>query len=1157
MKSFYLLPGGGGIARRRTAGFALWTLVLFLGSTLMVPAQAGAQPEPELQAQVTLHVQKIRLQDALTQLETQIPYTFTYNHSLLDRVPPVSQDVTNAPLHTVLDALLKNTGLQYQVVGTSIAIAPNPDAAPARSIQGTIYDENDQPLPGANVLIKGTTQGTVTDVNGHFSLTLPEGADVLLVRFIGYLPQEVTVGSRQEIDITLEPDVAQLSEVVVTALGIEREEKALGYAVQTLDNRDLTGAMSTNWANALQGKVPGLSLSSAGSGPLGSQRITLRGDASLNLDNNQALIVLDGVPLNNTINGTGSTAYLQGESPVDYGNTIGDLNPEDIASVSVLKGPTAAALYGSRAANGAIIITTKSGKRQGKGLGIAFNSNTSFENVLRWPDYQYEYGQGTPGQDTWYSYGESEDGPNTRNTSSTWGPRFEGQSYFQYNSPQDEEGNRLERTPWVAYPDNRKDFFQTGVNTLNSLSVFGGNDQTQARLSLTHLNNRWIVPNTGYERVTTSFSLNHNVSERLQIQAKANYVNKQSDNLPTAGYNNQSLMYFIMFQSPNVNLDWYQPYWLPGQEGLVQNAPFSGLIDNPYLQVYEMLNKMQKHNFIGNLSATYHFTDDLSLMVRSGIDFGNDERSQQRPKSTEKFKEGMYREQKFTDYEINSDFLARYHKLLFDRLDFSLSAGGNRRYTYRSSLRAYADRLILPNVYNLANSMDPPVVRSSYAERAINSLYGMAQFALDEKLFLDLTGRNDWSSTLPAGGNSYFYPSASLSAVVSELLPLPQAISFAKVRASWAQVGNDADPYQLRKYYTASQFSGSFENQTFIPNTQLKPEITSSTEFGLDIRLLRGRLGLDVTAYQNNSRNQILEVPIDRASGYNYAVLNAGLITNRGLEIQFNATPIKTERFRWNLTANWAANRNKVVQLADGVETFIRAASIANRVTIQARPGGSISDLYGLGYERAPDGQIVYDEQGYPLLTQEVKKLGNANPGFRAGLYNQFKWGAFGLSVLVDGQRGGDVYSLTYQTGASQGKLTSTIPGRYEGLIGEGVIANGDGTYRPNDIVAEEIGTYYGRHYNRNNVESSVFDASFLKVREARFDYTIPAQITRKIHVEKINLGLYGRNLLLFTSFPAYDPEAATLNDGSIVPGIETGQFPSTRTIGIDLNITL
>ncbi|RIV23857.1 SusC/RagA family TonB-linked outer membrane protein [Fibrisoma montanum] len=1026
-------------------------------------------------------------------------------------------------------------------------------------IKGVVSDDKGQPIPGVNVVIKGTLNGAVTDATGAYALTpartLKPG-DVLVFSFVGFVTTEVPLANKSQIDVQLKPNDQMLNEVVVTALGIKREEKSLGYAAQTVSENAVKDARTSNWVNSLSGKVAGLNIQGTGAGPMGSSRITLRGESSLNLENNQALIVVDGVPVSSRITGTGFTSHLSQDSPVDYGSSLSDLNPDDIEKVTVLKGPGATALYGSRAAGGAIIITTKSGVRKDKGIGITVNSNVNIEQVNRYPDYQFEYGEGRT--DAYYSYLDSQDGPNTSTSVAAgraWGPRFNGQSYFQYN-PNAPDGKPTERTPWVPHKDYISGFFQTGVTYSNSVALEGGGENGSARVAITHFKNKWIIPNTGFERINAALSVNQKVADRLKINGKVNYTNKKSDNLPAAGYNNQSLMYFLIIgTAPNIRPEWFKPYWQPGLENVQQRNPFNPGPDNPYLGMYEMLNKMNKHGVIGNVSANYTFSDKLDLLVRTGLDMSFEFRSQQRPFSMTKYPRGMYREQNVFSYESNTDFLLTYRDKLSSLIGVTASVGGNAmRQTYDFA-GLYADQLAQPGIYQISNSLDQAVADPLKTQKAINSLYGAAQFSYDEKIFLDVTGRNDWSSTLPFKNNSFFYPSVSSSFLLNELFTLPRAVSFAKVRASWAQVGNDTRPYQTAKYYDRI-YGNNFTNPSTLFNADLKPEITSSYEFGADIRLFNNRLGLDVAVYNNNSRNQILAIPLDPVSGYANALINAGLINSKGVELKLTAKPIVNQTFSWNTTLLWSRNRSYVRELAEGITNQI-IYNHGGNVTIEARVGGRMGDLYGRGFQRSPDGQIIYSSVGLPApLDPVTKKWGNAFADWKASIANEFTIKNVRVSVLVDGQKGGSMYSQTNHKNNTLGKTTVTLPGRDGGLIGDGVVKQPDGSFVPNTVKVP-ASAYYDNYYQISNAETNIFDASFIKIREVRFEFNLPVSLLSRVGIRQSSLAFFGRELFNFTKFPGFDPEGGNLNSGTLTPGVELTQFPSTRTMGVNLTFKL
>ena len=1141
--------------------------LLGLGLLALSPAPAAyattgqAQRQEPAATPCALVVRQQPLAEVLASIEQQTGYHFLVVDQADRLSRRISVEAPHSNLKTVLALVAAQAGVQFTVQDKRIVVkavergTASASAAAPVLVKGHVVDAQGEALPGVSIRVKDSNAGTTTGNDGSYQLTVPTGS-VLTFSFLGYAPEQLTVGDKSTYDVTLREDATSLNEVVVTSLGIARDEKALGYANTKITSEQLTEAKSNNWTDALAGKVAGLNLIKSGGGPAGSNRIILRGESSLAGDND-ALIVVDGVVLggSNRYTGTGSSAYLQSESPVDFGTSLNDINPEDIESVTVLKGPAATALYGARGGNGAVIITTKSGKAK-KGIGVTFNSNSAFEQISRWPDYQYEYGQGTAGEN-YYSYGATADGPSTRSTSSAWGPKFNGQSYYQYDPATNAGGT--ERTPWVAYPDNRKGFFQTGRTFTNTLVLDGGTDRTAVRLSLTNLQNQWIIPNTGYDRNTIALSASQKITDNLRVSTKVNYTNRYSDNLPSTGYNNQTIMYWAILQVPNNNLDWLKDYWLPGAVGITQRYPFSSLVDNPYLIANEMLNKANRHQLTGNVQINYAFAKGFNLMLRSTLDYSYEARSQQRPKDTEKYKEGMYRTQNIFSQEINHDFLLQYAHP-FGKFETSLSVGGSRLSNRYNKDELRAERLLYPGVFTFANSRDLPIALPYRAEFALNGLYSLATISYNKFLYLDLTARKDWSSTLASASGITsipLYPSASLSAIVSEVLPLPEVVSFAKLRASWARVGSGGtSPYLTSyTYAVATGYPSGLSNPGSIANAGLKPRSTESVELGADVRFWQNRIGLDVAVYRNNTSNQILNVPVDRASGYNAAVLNAGLVRNEGLEISLNARLLSNAKgFGWRVYGTYTANRNQVIELADSVLTYQLQRGPGGRGSVEARPGGSMGAIYGRGYERAPDGQIIY-QNGYPVLADGVQYLGSALPTWKASAGTEFSYKQFRLNVLFDSQFGAKAYSMTNAVLAEGGKTNSTLPGRYNGIIGQGVIRNADGTFRPNDVVAENLATYYTAHYGRDNVEANLFRTDFIKLREMRLDYALPPALLSKLHLTTASIGLYGRDLFILSNWPAFDPEFGTLNDGTIDLGFELGQFPSTRTMGINLTV--
>ncbi|HSC36933.1 MAG TPA: SusC/RagA family TonB-linked outer membrane protein, partial [Chitinophagaceae bacterium] len=853
-------------------------------------------------------------------------------------------------------------------------------------LAGKITGDKGSPLHGATIKINGSSKNIASDADGRFSIPLAPGNYLVEFSFVSYESQRfpsvvITPGKTTSLDVSLHIATGDLDQVVVTALGITRKQKALGYAAQQISGSSIMEAPTANWLNTLAGKVPGMNIQSV-DGPTGSANIVVRGNKSFDLGNNGALIVIDGIIISNTPSGNNGGANLASESPVDFGSAVSDLNPDDIADITVLKGPGATALYGARGAGGAIIITTKSGSNH-KGLGITLNSAVAFEGINRWPDYQYEYGQGGSSGASYYSYQTTVDGVNTGGTSQAWGPKFNKDVlYFQYDPVTRTTGSQ--RTPWVAYPNNRKDLFRTGITYNNSISIDGGNQNTSVRLSINNYNNKWILPNTGYNRTSVNFSLQHKVNEKLKINAKINYTYKQSDNLPNLGYDNKTLAYFLIAHSPNIDVNWYKNYWIT--KDITQSRPFgTSVVENPYFALYEQLNPVQRNGALGNVGFTYNILPHLVLSAKTGIDFYQDVSSSRQPKSSQRFPNGMYKEQNILRYEINSDFLLSYNRSLSDDFKLGVSVGGNRMSSFYNRTRAMVNQLVIPGVYKLNNGVERPVFDGYKEARAINSLYGFANLSYKDYLFLDITGRNDWSSTLPANNNSYFYPSVNLSAIITDMFSIHSDwLSFAKLRLSYADVGNDnRSLLPIGKYYSPSTFSSSLVNPGTRSNYDLKPERTRSYEVGTELRFFKNRVGADVSAYQNDTYNQILPVPVDGSSGYGAAALNAGLVRNLGMEVQAWWQAIQRKRFQWKITGNWSRNQGTILRLADDVESF-QIASGPGGVALLGKVGGEIGDIYGRGYTRAPDGQIVY-ANGLPIISTDVTKRGNANPTFRAG----------------------------------------------------------------------------------------------------------------------------------------------------------------------------
>lgn len=1069
----------------------------------------------------------------------------------------------------------------------------------AQSIQvkgKVINGESGTPVEGANITVLNAKTGTISNAAGEFSLSVAKGKK-LSISFIGFETRTVTA-TEAFLTIQLNAVSNELNEVVVTALGIKKDKKKLGYALQEVKGDQFTTARETNVVNQLAGKVAGVTVVGSNSGIGGSARVSIRGERSVDLNKNQPLYVIDGVPVSNAISGGSGRGNLE----VDFGNGAGFINPDDIESVSVLKGPAASALYGSRAANGVILIKSKAGKAGKKGIGVEVNSNYTMETPLKLPKYQKVYGQGN-GNGGAFAFVNGGGAGLTDGTDEGWGPAFNGQSYPQFNSPRTlngqpipftggdlnaPAGSVITSTPWVADNDNLKNFLQTGGTFTNNVALVGGNEKGDYRLSYTNLNQKGIVPNTDLQRNTISISSSYKFGNKLSARSFISYINSESGNRPSISYGTENIMYLFNCWLPaSIKVSDMKRLWMNGEEGKRQYSWNYNYHDNPYLTVNENTNGQYYDRLIGNVLLKYDFTAWLNLQVRTATDWSNERREYRRAFSTQRFPFGEYREVKIINEERNTDFLLSANKNINSDFAFSANLGGNQMRQKSRYAEDVAGQLNIPDIYSLNNSRIPLVVEQNNVGKRINSLYGAAGVSYKNRLFIDVTGRNDWSSalTLPENlrafgkeDNSYFYSSVALSAVISEMVQLPRVISFAKLRASFAQVGNDTDPFTYTQTYSRSDPFGAaqvYGETSRLSNLNLKPEISSAFEFGADIRFLQNRIGLDVTYYQSKTVNQILNIPLDPTSGYNSRVINAGSIKNNGVEVILNIHGIKTKDFNWNTDVNFSSNRSKVEELSDGLTNYVMAS---RRVSVEARVGERMGDLYGIGFARVqntnPDapyydakgeyvGQMVFDANGRPIRTSNRIKLGNYNPDWLMGISNRFNYKNFNLSILFDIRSGGVLYSETQTVGREGGIIIETLEGRASGydltqngngVIGNGVVATQSG-FIPNTkkVSAREWHTAYTG--GRGIAEGVIYDASFVKLRELQIGFNLPSTLLSKLPFTALNISLVGRNLWLKDNVPHVDPETMSYSGGTALPGIEYMAIPSTRSYGINLSL--
>jgi len=1003
------------------------------------------------------------------------------------------------------------------------------------TVKGTITDASSGiPIPGANVVVKGTKTSASSDFDGKYSITVPNQSAVLIFSYVGSAPKEVAVGTQTTINAALGAATQQLGEVVVTALGIKREKKAITYSAQNISVDELSEARSLNVANSLSGKVAGLNFSTTSNGVGSSSRITLRGNRSLN-GNNQPMYVVDGVPISN---GTTTT-----NPDIDTGGTtqpdgISNINPEDIASMTVLKGPSAAALYGSRASNGVIVITTKSGKA-GK-TSVSVSSNFMASSAYDLTNFQNEYGQGAQGV-----YNPT--------SSSSWGGKLDGSQVSAWQLVRNPNYSGPATSSYTPQPNNAMDFFKTGYNLANTLTINTGNEKAQGYFSYTNTRAEGIVGGNALDRHNVNLRLTSKLSDKLSLDVKTNYIVQNIDNLLRTGEESIGTSVYLLPRSIKYND--YKDFEYTDAAGQLQKNYFLDETGapggNPYWSALRDDSRKDKRNrFIGLASLKYEFTKTLSLQVRTGLDQMTNKVVRDRY-ATAQFNNnlGSYSESYETVSEFNTDALLSYNEKFGD-FTIGLNAGANALQQNSSSLGS-GGVLSKRNYFSLAN-VSTIQSTSTASEKQVHSVYGFGQIAYRNYLFLDITGRNDWSSALPAANRSFFYPSVGISGVISDMATLPEAISFAKVRASYAKVGNDTDPYQ-----TSPQLSyiggngGMLYGQTTAANPNIRPEMSSSVEFGADVRFFKNRLGLDFTYFKTNTKDQIFYINTPESSAYSRRIVNGGEIENKGYELVLTATPVQTEKFSWDITTNFATYKSKVKSIYDGRDELVLGEG--RLVRSKVVEGGEYGDLYIKGFQRSPDGQIIVNAAGLPLATNSFDvRAGNFNPDWTAGFKNNFKYENFSLSFLVDFRIGGEVISYTQARQAGLGVNEITLAGREGGIVVNGVVANGDGTYRANttSVTAEQYWTSVGQR--TPIAEPFIYDATNIRLRELVFGYSLPKRFLGTSGFTNIDFSLVGRNLFFFVNKAKYfDPEAGA-GTGNL-QGIESFNIPSTRDYGVNV----
>ena len=1008
-----------------------------------------------------------------------------------------------------------------------------------RTITGTVTSSEDNlSLPGVNVFVQGTTTGTITDLEGNYTIEVPDGNVVLQFSFVGYNTELITVGSSNVIDVVMSPSMMALDEVVVTSLGIAREKKRITYSAQNVETDNLAQARELNVANSMQGRIAGMDVVKSSAGVGSASRIILRGNRSIT-GNNQPLYVVDGVPVQNFAWGIPTSEG----GGVQRQDGISDINPDDIASITVLKGASATALYGSRANNGAIVITTKQGAIR-RGIGVEFNTNWSMEKAMILTKYQDVYGQGNNG----VYVKTSEEG---------WGAKMTGQMVEHWSPNPNYEGPDT-----YAYSphNNFEDFFQTGTNVANTLSITSGNEKVRTLFTYTNTISHGIVPNNNLKRHNFNVRLDGNLTPKLYFDAKLTYVRQGVRNRLSTGDDFNNPMRAIYRQPSNISLDAVKDYWYLDAAGIVrQNYWNRGT--NGGENIYWMINNTRRNEtrdrILGLGSLKYNFTDELSLMVRASFDKASDYWIYKQFYDTFTIADAgnMFINNRGA-MEFNGDFLLNYNKTFGDNLlSVNVSAGGNLLHTESQTLETRTNRMLKPNLFVITNTSQ---IQSSQggSQKEIQSLYAFATVGFKDFLYLDLTGRNDWSSTLPKESLSYFYPSVGLTWIITEMLETnPGILTFAKIRGSYAEVGNDTDPYRIQSTYSfgaGGQLGYAWRGGT-LPAADLKPENTKSTEFGFDIRFLNNRLGIDGTFYKSNTYNQLLSIPLPGASGYTAKFVNAGNVENKGYELTLNATPVQAGDFRWDLSFNYAHNKNRVIELTPELKEYtIRGRSWAT--TIKVVEGGLYNEIFARDITTNEDGRVLVNDLGLPITAPgQTIPQGNMDPDWLGGFSNTLSWKGITLSALIDIRMGGTIFNYTECNLTFDGLSEQTLYGR-EGMVVDGlhVITDEDGNvegYEENTIETTAE-AYWHSLGGRNTPIGGVYmyDASYVRLREILLGYNF--KINSNV-IQGIDVSLYGRNLgFLYNPSEIMDPNQ-TVGNGNI-QGLEGFSVPSTRTYGIN-----
>lgn len=1077
-------------------------------------------------------------------------------------------------------------------------------------ITGTVTSSEDgMPLPGVSVIVKGTTIGGATDANGKYEINVPADAKTLTVSFVGFKVQEVAIAGRAIIDIVLQSESVEMQEVVVTALGITREKKSLGYAVQEVKGEDLSQVKGDNFLSQLSGKVAGVQIKN-NTNFGGSNNIIIRGSSSLT-GNNQAMFVVDGIPLDNS--NTNNSGQVTGRNGYDYGNAASDINPNDIESVTVLKGAAATALYGSRAANGVILVTTKKGaKGKEPQVKVSMNFTASVMDKKTFPEYQMDYGAGY----AMTGYSSAADGSiypafeyyadvNGDGTTDYTVPYYEdasrGQKFdksvlvYQWDALYPESPNYLKATPWVAPADGPESFFETGFMNSHNIDISGGNDNTTYRLGYTYFDQKGIMPHSYLSKHNVTFTGTQNIRKNIKVTTMANYIKTDGVGRPSTGYSDNIMSSFRQWYQVNVNMKQQKDMYDLTHKNISWNpvaydntAP--AYWDNPYWVRYENYETDARSRFVGYAQFDWNITSDLKAMGRYAIDTYNELQEERKAVGSGSGEFGVGRPDVTSGYsrytrdfrETNLDFMLSYRKKLAGVLDLNAMVGTNIRRTRAESVFVSTNNgLAVAGLYALSNTVDPmDLPEESLTTVGVNGIFGSLSLGYVDTYYLDATLRRDEASTLPKKDRAYYYPSITGSVIFSNLIK-QDWLSLGKIRLNYAEVGNNAPALSVKDVYVANApFSGN--SLVTVPNTKLNSKLKSERqrayEAGLEMNFLQSRVGFDLALYKNSTINQLMPVSTSFATGFSSVWVNAGEIQNKGVELQVFGTPVKTSNFSWNINVNWSTNKNEVVELytdeAGNKVKNLQLAALQGGVSINATIGEPYGTIKGTDYQyHANGGKLVNPANGryYKSATND-KVIGNVTPDWNAGVRNTLKYKDLSLTFLIDIQKGGDVFSLDLWYGMGTGLYKETagkndlgnekrapLAGRDDanhtyaatsgGVIEDGVLADGSKNW-----VRRSQQNYAAIGWATDPNKRFVYDASYVKLREVALTYNLPKTIASKLALANASVSLVGSNLwIIHKNLPYADPEASQ-SSGNI-QGWQSGVMPATRNFGVTLNL--